>query len=50
MINKKTCDLAMHYLRLGTVASVLFANTRTRLKYNQRESFITARREADSLR
>ena len=32
---------------LGTVVSVLFINTRTRLLYNEREIFNTARSEAE---
>ena len=41
-----TSELNIDY-GLETVVSVLFSNTRTRLLYNEREIFNTARSEAE---
>ena len=42
-----TCNHLLTIYGLETVVSVLFSNTRTRLLYNEREIFNTARSEAE---
>ena len=44
--NSRSSILIVNY-GLETVVSVLFSNTRTRLLYNEREIFNTARNEAE---
>ena len=40
-------DVLFTWSNVETVVSVLFSNTRTRLLYNEREIFKTARSEAE---